>query len=70
MSDGAWCIFRSGSHLSGNPIMQKEDKPMTKEYMQPEVIEIGEATDVILGLKPIFGVDEAQDTEPHADLDD
>ena len=43
---------------------------MTNEYTTPEVIEIGEATEVILGAKPIFGVDELQDTQPDGDLDD
>jgi len=43
---------------------------MTNEYTKPEVIEIGEATEVILGSKLVEGFDIDQDTRPDADLDD
>ena len=40
------------------------------KYTAPEVIEIGEATEVILGVKPEEGIDEFETTLPHGDLDD
>ena len=44
---------------------------MTNENMTPEVIEIGEATEVILGAKFIEGVDEnGEDTLTDGDLED
>jgi hypothetical protein len=48
----------------------KEDNPMTKEYRSPEVLEIGEAEDVILGQKPegSFDIEDAQTAD--TDLDD
>lgn len=43
---------------------------MTNEYMTPEVIEIGEANEVILGAKPFEGIDDnGETTLPDGDLD-
>jgi hypothetical protein len=43
---------------------------MTNEYMTPEVIEIGEATEVILGAKLEFAIDDdGRTVEPDSDLD-
>ena len=43
---------------------------MTNEYTKPEVLEIGEATEVILGRKEDDGFDDVFPTLPHSDLDD
>ena len=44
---------------------------MTSEYMKPEVIEIGEATDVILGLKVEPFIDESGEAvDPYGELDE
>jgi hypothetical protein len=44
---------------------------MTNEYMTPEVIEIGEATEVILGAKFVEGIDDnGEDTLTDSELDD
>ena len=39
-------------------------------YTKPEVIEIGEATEVILGPKFADGIDDEQPVLPYSDLDD
>ena len=39
-------------------------------YTKPEVLEIGEAIEVILGAKIEEGLDDVFPTEPHSDLDD
>lgn len=44
---------------------------MTNEYTTPEVIEIGEATEVILGAKlEPFIDDEGQNVDPYGELDE
>jgi hypothetical protein len=44
---------------------------MTNEYTAPEVIEIGEATEVILGTKEGFGIDDdGRLVEPAGNLDE
>lgn len=44
---------------------------MTKEYNTPEVIEIGEASEVILGAKPFPEIDEnGESTLTDGDLDE
>jgi hypothetical protein len=44
---------------------------MTNEYTTPEVIEIGEANEVILGAKPVPDIDEnGESTLVDSDLDE
>ncbi len=44
---------------------------MINNYMAPEVIEIGEAKDVILGTKLMFDMDyDGQSIDPDSNLDD
>jgi hypothetical protein len=44
---------------------------MTNDYMAPEVIQIGEAQEVILGDKSMFDMDDdGRNTMPDAGLDD
>jgi len=44
---------------------------MTNEYTKPEVLEIGEANEVILGAKPFDGIDDNSETTlPDGDLDE
>jgi hypothetical protein len=44
---------------------------MTNEYTKPEVLEIGEANEVILGAKLEFAIDDDTRTvEPDGDLDE
>jgi hypothetical protein len=44
---------------------------MINEYMAPEVIEIGEATEVILGAKVEFAIDDnGEATMPDCSLDE
>lgn len=44
---------------------------MTNEYMTPEVIEIGNANEVILGSKIFLGLDDdTEAVEPDGDLDE
>jgi hypothetical protein len=44
---------------------------MRNEYTAPEVIEIGEAQEVILGSKPLSGIDVGETQQPPSlDLDE
>ena len=43
---------------------------MTNEYTKPEVLEIGEAAEVILGPKDDEGLDDVFPTRADSDLDD
>ena len=43
---------------------------MSNNYVTPEVLEIGEAEELILGAKWVPEVDEGQATMPDGDLDD
>jgi len=43
---------------------------MTNDYMAPEVLEVGEAIELILGAKFVPDVDDGEATMPDADLDD
>ena len=43
---------------------------MTNNYVTPEVLEIGEAEELILGGKPIVDIDESDSSYPDGGLDD
>ena len=44
---------------------------MTTNYVKPEVLEIGTAEELILGLKPVEGIEDmGENTLPDGSLDD
>jgi hypothetical protein len=50
--------------------IRKEAGPMTNDYTTPEVLEVGEAEELILGAKLIPELDDGEATMPDGSLDD